>query len=496
MLPNSILDEQEKTLAAYRDRNELAEILENYAALLRGFRRLKSDYEEERDGRERYKQLARDQERNPFVLILVDGDGYIFDDDFISGGTEGGSRAAKQLVDTVKKSLGRKGLEHCEIMVRVYADLVGLSKILNKNGLAGAEKRSLAPFTAGFNRSYGLTDFVEAGELKENADFKLKAMLRLYAENSQCKHIYLAACHDVGYISELTPYRGSGDRFTLVRSPSLLFHDEFNKLNLNIEELPGVFRTKPLSLPAGPKPSSAPSVGKLSSALTPPSPQGAMLSGDSPKICAFYASNRCKYGSGCRSAHVDNKTPSSRTSRDGASLFSSDASRAWRTFDDNRRTVSRESTGGDGKNNVQLLPTSSSIPAGKIALNSSKHRLDAYIPPPTTEIISRFKIRSDQHKLCNKKHIGGYCAEDSSCEFDHSAPPAELLPALEGLSRSMPCPRRGACRRIDCVYGHVCQKMDCRHRGGSAYCRFPYSMCLQDFTPSSYGWQNEKNYPM
>ncbi|KAH7112668.1 hypothetical protein EDB81DRAFT_827043 [Dactylonectria macrodidyma] len=82
-------------------------------------------------------------------------------------------------------------------MVRVYANLVGLSKHLNKNGLCGAEKRSLSSFTAGFNRSYGLTDFVDAGELKENADHKMKAMLRLYAENTQCKHIYFAACHDV-----------------------------------------------------------------------------------------------------------------------------------------------------------------------------------------------------------------------------------------------------------------------------------------------------------
>jgi hypothetical protein len=33
------------------------------------FKRLKSDYEEERDSRERYKQLAKGQERNPFVLV-------------------------------------------------------------------------------------------------------------------------------------------------------------------------------------------------------------------------------------------------------------------------------------------------------------------------------------------------------------------------------------------------------------------------------------------
>lgn len=45
------------------------DVLEKYAALMEDFKRLKSDYEEERDSRERYKQLAKGQERNPFVLV-------------------------------------------------------------------------------------------------------------------------------------------------------------------------------------------------------------------------------------------------------------------------------------------------------------------------------------------------------------------------------------------------------------------------------------------
>ncbi|KAJ4169281.1 hypothetical protein NW754_001393 [Fusarium falciforme] len=126
-------------------------------------------------------------------------------------GEEGGSRAVQQLIDSVKRSLRRKGLESCEVMVRVYANLVGLSKSLWKNGPCGAEKRSLSSFVAGFNSSYGLADF-------------LKAILYLYADNAQCKHINFAACHDMGYVSDLTPYRGDKDRFTLIRSPSLLFY--------------------------------------------------------------------------------------------------------------------------------------------------------------------------------------------------------------------------------------------------------------------------------
>jgi hypothetical protein len=52
-------------------------LLLRYDALLEAYRRLRSDFEEEREARERYKKLARGQEKNPFVLVLVDLDGYI-----------------------------------------------------------------------------------------------------------------------------------------------------------------------------------------------------------------------------------------------------------------------------------------------------------------------------------------------------------------------------------------------------------------------------------
>jgi hypothetical protein len=313
MLPDETINRAADKLAAYRSNDALSEILDQYQVLIENYRRLKSDYEEEREGRERYKQLARGQERNPFALVVIDGDGYVFDEHFVGVGEEGGSRAVKQLIDSVKSSLRRKGLESCEVMVRVYANLVGLSKSLCKNGLCGAEKRSLSSFVAGFNRSYGLADFIDAGELKENADFKLKAILRLYADNAQCKHIYFAACHDVGYVSDLTPYRGNQDRFTLIRTPSLLFHKEFEKLGMNIEELHGVFRQTPLTYAASSQIKPNNSSTKLNLASTNLS-NGGTASNDGNAVCQFYSLGKCRYGNSCRLAHIDTKT-SSHTSQ-------------------------------------------------------------------------------------------------------------------------------------------------------------------------------------
>lgn len=61
-------------------------------------------------------------------------------------------------------------------MVRIYANLQGLSKASARLGLCGGEARALAPFTAGFTRAQELFDFVDAGDKKEAADFKIRGL--------------------------------------------------------------------------------------------------------------------------------------------------------------------------------------------------------------------------------------------------------------------------------------------------------------------------------
>ena len=79
-------------------RDALQELLQSCQNLVEDYQRLRSDHEEERESREKYEGLAGDQvcstdtdhhrgmcidispqarERSPFVLVLVDGDGYV-----------------------------------------------------------------------------------------------------------------------------------------------------------------------------------------------------------------------------------------------------------------------------------------------------------------------------------------------------------------------------------------------------------------------------------
>ena len=470
MLSDQEIERNAKQLADYKRTDALPDILERYAALIEDYKRLKSDYEEEREGRERYKQLARGQGKRPLVLVLVDGDGYVFNDDMVRDGTDGGLKAARQINDAVEKSLARKGIEKCDIVVRVYANLVGLSKALYKGGLCGAEKRSLAPFAAGFNRAYGLHDFIDAGELKENADFKLRAMLELYADNNHCKHIYLAACHDVGYISELTPYRGNREKFTLLSTPSLQFHPEFHKLGMNVEELPGVFRTTPLESITAYNRSGIP-LGPSKSAIA--TPLNSPTSNDG-KLCQFFQLGKCKYGKGCKNHHPEPRQVSFHSNR-ASSDFGSNGGYGFEQQGIGARDNGVFSDLSYTKNEFQLLPRNHQIPKGQVAVNQNQHRLDTYIPPPTNDAIARLKARSDRQKLCNSKHLIGAC-DNESCGYDHSPITDDLRPALELLSRSMPCPKRGDCRNENCVYGHICQRADCKYRGGKSFCRISPQM--------------------
>lgn len=501
MLNDNDMEQAASSLGRFRTENErhqttLSEMLEKYTTLIEDYKRLKSDYEEERDSRERYKQMARGQERNPFVLVLIDGDGYVFDDDLISTGAEGGQRAAHLLNQVVKDSLRNHGLENCRIMVRVYANLSGLSKTLSRVKLAGPEKRSLAPFVANFNRSNELFDFVDAGELKENADYKVRAMFRLNIENPACKHVYFAGCHDVGYISELTPHGNNRDRITLIRSTN--FHHEFSKLGMRTEKFPNIFRLTPLD--AFPQtPSKA-----LPMRTVEPAAAGGHETGT---VCKFYQMGKCTYGKACRNLHIPKQSANGAQAPHPGGRGITD-SKDWRqngaadqgsvpfqmaniTKTDNDFFM----TGNRAPSNFPsyapdefsgVLPNPADIPPGDIAINKKQHRLDVHMPAATPEDWTAFNARAARHKLCNNYHLTGSCSSGTDCQYDHNPISPGIMKCLQQVARNLPCGRRGGCRMTACIQGHICQKPDCKHRGGKTFCKIPSVSHTQDLHVAQY----------
>lgn len=114
------------------------------------------------------------QNQEPFVLVLLDGDGMIFNDSFLTQGEQGGKDAANQLWASVHDYIGRNfsNVQSPKIVARVYANVKGLADVCYKTGIV--EKSSMVEdFTRGFNGSRLLFDFVDVGSGKDRADDKL-----------------------------------------------------------------------------------------------------------------------------------------------------------------------------------------------------------------------------------------------------------------------------------------------------------------------------------
>jgi hypothetical protein len=100
-----------------------------------------------------------------------------FKEHFLKAGSDGGVNAARELSDSVNElmhlAIGAQA-DQCRVMVRIYTNMLGLSRVLARAGLLGNDARSIAPFSAAFNRAQELFDFVDAADKKEGSDFKIR----------------------------------------------------------------------------------------------------------------------------------------------------------------------------------------------------------------------------------------------------------------------------------------------------------------------------------
>ncbi|KAB2569487.1 hypothetical protein DBV05_g11838 [Lasiodiplodia theobromae] len=328
MLGDAQLDACESQLRSFRMMNgqyyeTLQEILRKYESLVEDYRMLRSDYEEEKENREKYKRQARGQEKNPFVLVLVDGDGYTFKDHLIKNNREGGVSAAQLMSTEIRERLRKLGhLDHCRLVVRIYSNFASISRVLSHHGLVGAHARSIAPIAAAFTGAKDHFDYVDAGEANGAVFTKVEETFRLFAESGQCKHIFFAGSHDTRYIPLLSPYLGKADKITLIKSPA--DQSEYRSLGLPIEKFASVFRDVPF--PAQNPGNTTIKGAATKQAMPQPEPvkpvleerndlsrlNGASSRNDSedytdpnaPKPCAmFVRKGICKFGKGCKFSH-------------------------------------------------------------------------------------------------------------------------------------------------------------------------------------------------
>ena len=115
------------------------------------------------------------QNKDSFVVVLVDGDGAKFADEFLRDPIEGAERAAQKLKQAVRENLKGTnfGHEDVSIVVRVYANLNDLSKSLRLSHVINSDD-DMKTFAERFTNSRADFDFVNVGKGKENADSKIR----------------------------------------------------------------------------------------------------------------------------------------------------------------------------------------------------------------------------------------------------------------------------------------------------------------------------------
>jgi hypothetical protein len=116
------------------------------------------------------------QDKDPYVVVLIDGDGSKFLDDLLQDPVSGAAEAAQRLKQEIKDYLKDTplGAVNLPILVRVFANVNDLARSLRlSNVIESAD--DMRTFAEQFTNSRAEFDFINVGRGKENADSKMRS---------------------------------------------------------------------------------------------------------------------------------------------------------------------------------------------------------------------------------------------------------------------------------------------------------------------------------
>lgn len=108
-------------------------------------------------------------------MILLDGEGIIFKDEYLQHGEEGGRTAAKQLEAGLRSYLSTSlsSINEPKLLARMYLDVKGLGEICARTGLI-TDAAAIHDFVRGFNETMSHSEIVDIGSGKTKAFDKIQ----------------------------------------------------------------------------------------------------------------------------------------------------------------------------------------------------------------------------------------------------------------------------------------------------------------------------------
>ncbi|KAK1481479.1 hypothetical protein CCUS01_04592 [Colletotrichum cuscutae] len=445
---NKVMNLDQKIQGQYADENQI---------LKQELRNAKLDLEHATTSRREMQQVLQEldydnnymKNRNPYVLILIDGDGLLFQESFIRQGIEGGKQAAYALRTAVAEYVGSQSGE-VEIVAKVCANLSGLGRAMRRDGCLDSESE-LREFSLGFTQAKASFDFIDVGHGKERADSKIKEATRWHLRNYNCRQILLGISHDAGYapfLDEILQDTDTRSRVSLIEGVATV--RELKNTNVHIlDPLPSLFRNQKLIDRSGDRAAERAEAYARSSAQAPAS------------VPFFPAPSRAS-----TSSPVMVASPTSPPA-----TLATTASSSWAGVTA-KASPPPVITTPLAKISVNVPPRKAPEPkVATPAWNPGERGLDPPIPINATAM-DNIKKRTGKDKLCNNHYLRGPCAKGDECCFEHKYKPnPDEINAIAHLTRLNPCTSGQECDVENCIYGHHCPSVTgttCTH----PYCKF------------------------
>ncbi|KAF1814882.1 hypothetical protein P152DRAFT_236851 [Eremomyces bilateralis CBS 781.70] len=399
-------------------------------------------------------ELRMLRDRDPFVLILLDGDGIVFADELLAEGEDGGRKAAglfeSQIRDFLEQSPNPNlsSIPHARIVCRLYVSMKSFSEVCYRAGLA-SRPEIVEQFFRGFTKSKLLFDSIDVGHGKDRADEKIRENFKLNLFDPHCRQIILGCSHDNGYRRLLEDYEsdeGILARVTLLEG--VPFEFELKSLPFNKIKFGSIFRSNKIVAP-----STLPTMPIIrKESMTPPTAT------PSPEVAAANLASKSRVPSWATAAATT--TPAAPSSSNGVPLGLS------------KSAQSQQFTAGSDP------PRSQSPPP--IRRNKYRERLD----PPFHITDKAVYDHVKGLRLCNQYFLNGQCyKEECRNRHDYKPTPRELN-MLRLVARTMPCFQGADCEDPWCLTGHHCQNENgpLGHCPYGSKCKF-YEMHGMDKTP-------------
>ncbi|CAI6340885.1 unnamed protein product [Periconia digitata] len=358
---------------------------------------------------------------NPFVVLLVDGDGMIFENDFVAMGEAGGRKAAAELhkavelyVENETKSIPMES----RIICRVYANVKGLADVLVRSGIV-EDASVFESFVQGFTRGKILFDFIDVGPGKDRADEKIIETFKLYINDFHCRQIFFGCSHDNGFARALEEYMNDAayvSKVTLLEG--VPFEKELLALPYATKKFPGIFRESKLINPSVPG-ATTPKIYNIMPGLPPHFPPHNV--GHKPDLF---------------------RTPSTSTLASDGFPVTTKPLLNWAAKAAAPPPV------------ASPKPTYAPVNRDEVV---ARNRIGQRVDPPTRDYDKTEVDRIKNMKLCNVHFLRQGCPFGENCTHIHDFNPcANEIAVLRLVARMAPCIHGSGCQDVKCIYGHRC----------------------------------------